>query len=231
MGRLLFLLGGSEEIFDLVAEQFVPAAGGSQARIALLLMGGEGWERHLPGYVAPWERRGAAWEVVVPGADGALDVEAARAQLEQASGIFIGGGHSPTYHRLYATEPMRSLIRRRYRQGVPVAGLSAGALIIPERCLMVGRAPGDPPLSRRRGLGLVRGMVVGVHFQEEARLAPLLQAMARTRTAQGLGIGESACAVLENERLRRVLGRPLYQVTMTDFDSGSYAIKDVTSPA
>jgi len=101
--------------------------------------------------------------------------------------------------------------------------------ITPERGLVVGRAPGDPPLSRQRGLGLVRGLVVGVHCQEEGRLASLLQAMARTRTAQGLGIGESACAVLEDERLRRVLGRPLYQVTMTDFDSGSYAVCDLSS--
>jgi hypothetical protein len=39
-GQSLFLLGGDTTIFEAVAEEFVPAAGGSGATIALLLAGG-----------------------------------------------------------------------------------------------------------------------------------------------------------------------------------------------
>ena len=57
--ELLFLLGGSEGTFDLVADEFVPAAGGREAVIVLLFAFAQGWEDHLTEYVDPWIRRGA----------------------------------------------------------------------------------------------------------------------------------------------------------------------------
>jgi cyanophycinase len=125
---LLFLLGGSAA-FDVVADVFVPAAGGREARIALLLQGGKTWKKYVSDYARPWEQQGASqYDIIVPDEGGILDIEKTSAILHEATGIFIGGGHTPTYHRLYATEPIRSIIRERYQAGVPVAGVSAGAM-------------------------------------------------------------------------------------------------------
>ena len=222
------MLGGSDGgILDLVAEEFVPAAGGGDCSIALLLMGGEGWAGHVPEYVEPWTRRGAArHDIIVPGDGGDLDLAAASARLRGATGIFIGGGHTPTYHRLYATEPIRSVIRERHQQGVPVAGLSAGALLAPEMCVMDPEEIGGTSPRIEPGLGLVDNLIVDVHFTERERLPRLLEAMARTRTTLGLGIDGSACAVLVNGRSKRVLGGPVSQVTMTDFETRSYRITE-----
>jgi cyanophycinase len=228
-GRLLFLVGGTEDnILDLVAEEFVPAAGGRDSTIALLMMGGQGWESYLPRYVEPWEKRGASGHrVIVPGDGGVLDLDDALIRLREATGIFIAGGHTPTYHRLYATEPIRSIIRQRYREGVPVAGLSAGALLAPDICVLhPSRTAADKPLTVVQGLGLVSDLVVAVHFTERNTLPILLEAMSRTRTLHGLGIAASACAVLENERLKHVLGGCVYQITMTDFESRRYTIAE-----
>ena len=229
--RLLFLLGGSDDgILDVVAEEFVPAAGGSDAAIALLMIGGEGWESYVQRYVEPWKTRGVTrWYVVVPGEDGCLDLPTIKAQLFAASGIFIAGGHTPTYHRLYGTEPVRSLIRERYREGIPVAGLSAGALISPEVCLF-RPSPKNPdqPFRIVEGLGLASNLVVEVHFTEgPGTLSTLLEGMAQTRTSRGLGIGPAACAVLENDRLVRVLGQGVYEVVMTDFETRRHTITEV----
>ena len=91
--------------FDVVAEELVPAAGGCDSRIVLLLQSREGWEKHKPEYVQPWIRRGVSqYDPVVPGENGTLDLEAASARLREATGIFIGGGHTPTYYWLYATD-------------------------------------------------------------------------------------------------------------------------------
>jgi cyanophycinase len=220
------LLGGSDGgVLDLVADEFVPAAGAKDASIALLMMGGEGWEEHVPEYVEPWLRRGAArHDIIIPGADGQLDLSAASARLRKATGIFIGGGHTPTYHRLYATEPIRGVIRERHQQGVPVAGLSAGALIAMATCVLEPEETGPTSPRIEPGLALVEDLVIDVHFTERERLPRLLAAMARTRIAVGLGIDGSACAVLEDGRLKRVLGRPIYQVTMTDFETRSHRI-------
>ena len=227
----LYLVGGTDSgILDAVAECFVAAAGGTNAAIALLLIGGEGWERYVPRYSEPWEARGVRRvEVIVPGEDGRLDLPAAEVRLREATGIFIGGGRTAAYRELYATEPIRSLIRERHRQGVPVAGLSAGAMIAPEVCMLRPslRNPGE--VSRIvQGLGLVRDLVVEVHFSEGGGTLPsLLEGMAQTQTARGLGIGAGACVVLEDGRLQRVIGRGVYEVEMTDFGSRWHTIAEL----
>ena len=223
--KLLFLLGGGNAIFDMVAEEFIPAAGGSDSILALLLTGARGWEDYVPQYTQPWVRRGVTQHhIIVPDENGCLDVDAVSAKLYEATGIFIGGGDTLTYHRLYVTEPIRSIIRERYQQGVPIAGLSAGALIVPEVCAIPPEDTGDPSVRIVTGLGLVCGVIVGVHFSEWDALPHVLEAMVKTRTAIGLGIDESACAVLENGQLKRVLGHSVYRIEMIDFEARAYRI-------
>ena len=227
--KLLFLLGGGSAIFDMVAEEFIPAAGGCDSTIALLLTGAQGWEDYVPQYTQPWVRRGITQHhIIVPDENRSLDVDAVSAKLYEATGIFIGGGDTPTYHRLYATEPIRSIIRERYQQGVPIAGLSAGALIAPEVCAIPPEDTGDPSVRIVTGLGLVRGLILGVHFSEWDALPHVLEAMVKTRTAFGLGVDESACAVLENGQLKHVLGHSVYRIEMTDFETRAYKMTIAT---
>ena len=227
--RLLFLIGGSGA-YDAVAEAFIPAAGGADSKIAVLLQSDEGWAKHKPEYVQPWTRRGVSqYYPIVPGEDGALDLEAASATLRDATGIFVGGGHTPTYHRLYATEPIRSVIRDRYRDHVPVAGVSAGALIAMENCVLTPGETGDARLNIVAGLGLVGDLIIGVHFTERNNLPNVLDAMAQTRTNTALGIDEPACVVFEDGQFKGVLGRSVYEVVMSDFETGTYQVAECTA--
>jgi len=224
--KLLFLLGGSAA-FDVVTEEFVPAAGGRDATIALLLQGGAGWEKYVPGYIQPWIRRGVSrYCPIAPDEKGDWDLDAVLAGLREATGIFIGGGHTPTYQRLYATEPIRGIIRERYRQGVPVAGVSAGALIAPEDCVLSPDETGDTALDVVVGLGLVDDLLVGVHFTEQKGLSHLLDAMAQTRTKVGWGIDDSACAVFEDSQFKKTLGRSVYEIMMSDFETKAYRMRE-----
>ena len=221
----IFLLGGNIEVFDLIADDFLAAAGGSEAAIALLLIGGEGWERHLPSYTAPWRRRGVTdLQVIIPGVDGLLDAEAASARIREATGIVVGGGNTARYQWLYATEPIRTVIRERHQLGVPYAGLSAGAALAAEACAVRPRSPGDPPVRLLPGLGLIGGLIIGVHFDREGQLALLLKAMAETETGSGLGIDESACVVLADGVRRRVVGGAVHEITASDLKAGRYSI-------
>jgi cyanophycinase len=226
--RLLFLLGGSAA-FDAAAEVFVPAAGGRDARIALLLQGGENWKKYVPQYVQSWERKGASqYDLIAPEEGGTLDVEKTSAILREATGIFIGGGHTPTYHRLYATELIRSIIRERYQAGVPVAGVSAGALIALNVCQLTPDETSEDALRVVAGLGLIGDLVIGVHFTELNALPEMLETMAQTQTRTGVGIDETACAVFEDDEFRGVLGRSIYEVEMTDFEHTVYRITERT---
>jgi cyanophycinase len=224
--RLLFLLGGSAA-FDVVAEEFVPAAGGRDAIIALLMQGGSGWEKYVPEYAKPWTRRGVSrYNPIAPDENGTLDLDAASAKLCEATGIFIGGGHTPTYHRLYATEPVRGIIRESYHKGVPIAGVSAGALVATEICVLPPDETDDGSLKIVAGLGLVSDLIVGVHFTESNALPSVLEAMARTRTRTGWGIDEPACAVFEDGQFKGTLGRSVYEIVMTDFEARAYRMAE-----
>jgi len=228
---LLFLLGGSAA-FDAAAQAFVPAAGGRDAMIALLIQGGSGCEKYVPEYTGPWARRGASqYQVVAPDKDGKLDLDAASAKLRRATGIFIGGGHTPTYHRLYATEPIRSIIRERYNLGVPVAGCSAGALIAPQIAVLTSDETGDDSIHTPAGLGLASGLVVGVHFTELNALPYLLEAMVQTHTRIGWGIDDPACAAFENGRFKGSLGQFVHEIKMTDFETKTYTTTKCAEPS
>jgi cyanophycinase len=222
--RLLFLLGGSAA-FDAVAEKFVPAAGGCDANIALLMQGGHGWEKYVPEYAEPWIRRGISrYCPIAPDENGTLDLDSVSAKLRAATGVFIGGGHTPTYHRLYATEPIRGIIRESYGKGVPIAGVSAGALIAPEICMLPPDETDDGSLQIVSGLGLISDVIVGVHFTEWNALPSVLEAMARTQTRTGWGIDEPACAVFEDGQFKGAFGRSVYEIVMTDFETRAYGM-------
>jgi cyanophycinase len=205
------------------------AAGGPEAAIALLMQDAQGWGKHKDEYLRSFVLRGATnLFAITPDGRGLLDVDEALAKLHPASGIFIGGGHTPTYHRLYATEPIRSAIRERYYSGIPVAGLSAGAIITTQVCVL------DPERSNEApqvvdGLGLLKGAVVEAHFAERNALPDLVSAMATTRTSIGWGIDESACAVFEDEAYCGAIGESVYKITTECFDSLTYEVVDCST--
>ncbi len=222
----LFLLSGSAA-FDATAEAFIPAAGGSAATIALLLQGGPNWEKYVAQYVEPWLQRGVTrYHAIVPREDGTLDVEAAATRLRAASGIFVGGGHTPTYHRLYATEPLRSIIGERCQQGIPYAGMSAGALIAPKICAIPPDDTGEQSVRLASGLGLIEDCVISVHFGASKALPHMLEAMAQTQTATGWGINDDACAVFEDGQFKRALGGSVFEIRMTNFRVCTYQITE-----
>jgi cyanophycinase-like exopeptidase len=104
-------------------------------------------------------------------------------------------------------------------------------MICPQTCLL-RPTPKDPhrPFEIAQGLGLVRDLVVEVHFplsREGLAGSALLKGMMRTRTAQGLGLASTGCAVLEDGRLVRVLGEGVFRVQMTAFDPCLYEVERI----
>ena len=221
--RLVFLIGGSDA-YEAMADEFLAAAGGPAARIALLLQDGERLAQRLAHYTEPWVRRGVtAVQPVFPGPDGLLDLARAEETLQWATGIFIGGGNTPLYHRLYATGAGGALNRARYRHGVPIAGVSAGAMVAMEHCVIEPSETPDKTLQVVPGLGLVKNLVIGVHFTEQNALPGMIEAMARTRTKRGLGIDDGACAVFDRGKFAGVLGQVVYEIEMQDFERRVYS--------
>lgn len=211
--RRLFLYGDLARTFPETVRSFVEAAGGSRARIGLLLMGGPGSERFLPGYRDPMRAFGAEVLAVAPDEGGSLPADLLD-QLAACTGIFMGGGFPKRYRELYVESPVGNLIRRQYRAGVPYGGLSAGAVLATARCTLAGnlvegpdnrywvRAQiGDEPqaLETGTGLGLLDDAVFDPHCAEWGSLPRLLAAMEEMGASRGAALDEPACIEIRNE--------------------------------
>jgi cyanophycinase len=225
----LFLLGGSPAAYRIYADEFVAAAGGRQATIAVMAQNRSGWEKYQAEITRPWLDRGVVHFVpVTPDEAGRLDQTSALAALSNATGIFISGGNTPTYHQLFASGTIGAAILKKYRSGVPVAGISAGALISLSICPLTPLETGEDKLKIVQGLGLASGFVIGVHFSECNALPEVLEVMAKTKTGIGYGIDKPACMVFENGRFTRVLGKSVYRIEMTDFNSRIYRMLPIS---
>lgn len=223
--RRLFLLGGTPT-YKVYADEFVAAAGGHNAVMAVLAQTRAGWEKYKVEIIQPWiEREVFHYIAITPDENGLLDGESADLALRNATGIFICGGNTPTYHQLFASEPLRTIIRQRYQMGVPVAGISAGALIALKFCQLTPDETKEEGLRIVQGLGLAQDFVIGVHYSEWQALPEVLEVMSQTKTKIGFGIDESACLVCEDGKFARFLGQSVFQIEMTDFDKRTYTVR------
>lgn len=139
--KYAFLFGDVAENFEANSVPFVQASRGiyCSASIALLLMGGSNWEKYVPRYRDPWLRLGASEVVPIVPLPGSTELSAeAVSSLRRCSGVFIAGGDTRIYHRIYAAPQVRQVIRGLYEAGIPFGGVSAGALISTESCIVWG---------------------------------------------------------------------------------------------
>lgn len=215
--RRLFFYGGRADNFITTSEPFIRAAGGRTARIAMLFPGGgEGWDRNLAWYCDPWRELGVGEIIPVHPADGADELtDADLTQIRSATGIFMCGGDTRLYHRVYAHGKAKAALKAAYEAGVPYAGLSAGALIAPETCsiwgdhrttatntfVLGGSEDGcDEPLQLGEGLGFLKDLHLEAHFAEEGGFPRLADALELTGCPYGLGIDNPICVEIHDER-------------------------------
>jgi len=199
----VYLIGGGWTPRGLRATlgPFVRAAGGASARIVCVLLRGVGQRVAFPAYAAALRAAGAA--AVTP-----VFVSPARplraAALVGATGILVGGGATPAYHRALCPTAAEWLPLLQ-AHGIPYAGYSAGAMIAAESALLGGwKAPtptgerrlvarafgeGLPYLTCRPGLGLVP-FLVDVHAAQWGTTARLRQAVATGWADEGWAIDE-----------------------------------------
>ncbi|WP_245690057.1 Type 1 glutamine amidotransferase-like domain-containing protein [Sediminibacillus albus] len=127
-------------------------------------------------------------------------------QLGECSGIIIGGGETERYRDYIVDTRIGKKIKELYRQGVPVAGFSAGALLSPEFCVI-------PPIDNSQGkhlflpgLGLIQDLVVSVHYTKWQEESNLQAAVATTGVSVGYGINDQAGCYFLNQSFCRSEG-------------------------
>lgn len=233
MSSLIFLFGDQNDNFAETSLPFIQAAGGEAAKIAVLTGGGKKAGPYVERITAPWREMGVQVLTVGPKEYIGDPDDAMERELRECSGIFMCGGDTRAYERMYVASALGEIIRERYAEGVPYAGVSAGALLAAEECATWGGivkeqsneyyvryrgcydgVEGDIQLQMGKGLGLLRGVVFEPHFSEMGGFPRLVTVMDRTGISEGYGLDEPICLTFEDGRPTQVTGRGrLYRLT------------------
>lgn len=226
MIRQLFLFGDQQDNFAETSRPFIESAGGNSARVAMLTASGEKAPPYVERITAPWREIGVEIVVVGPKKHGGELTEQMVHDLKACTGIFMCGGDTRQYERLYSSSLLKQVICDMYEAGIPYAGVSAGALMAADKCATWGGivkeacneyyvryrgcydgVVGDIGLQLGTGLGLIDDCVFEPHFAELGGFPRLLTVMERTGVAHGFGLDEPICLSIEEGRSKRVLGR------------------------
>lgn len=130
-------------------------------------------------------------------------------ELEQADGVFLTGGNQLRLSTTIGGTPVARAIRRLNRNGVTVAGTSAGAAFMSEHMIAFGEegpSPRADMVTLAPGLGLLPKVIVDQHFRERDRLGRLLAALAFNPFGVGVGLDENTAALIGPDDVLRVIG-------------------------
>jgi cyanophycinase len=204
-------VGGAEEKIGDVAilRRFAALCGGNQARIAIIPTASEQAET------------GARYEELFR----SLEVKVARALpitsradcerrewlevLDEVEGVFLTGGNQLRLSTMIGGTEVAKALRRRNREGVHVAGTSAGAAFLCEHMIAFGREGASPRariVTLAAGLGLTNRVIIDQHFRQRDRLGRLLTALAYNPFAVGIGLDENTAGFIGPDETLEVVG-------------------------
>jgi cyanophycinase len=208
----LMIIGGAEDKLRKrrVLREFVSAAGGPEARIAVIPTASSLGDEIVELYDAVFRAEGAAEVSVVrpTSREDALSEDLVN-ELDKASGIFMTGGNQLKLSSVICGTPVGDAIVAAHRRGAVVGGTSAGASIQSSHMIAFGVGGATPKQRMTQmaaGLGLLPGVVIDQHFEQRNRYGRLLMMVAQSPQLLGIGVDEDTAAVVEGDVLT-VLGR------------------------
>lgn len=216
----LFIIGGHEDKDGNmeILSRFAEAAGGKNARIAVITTASEVPDEIDEMYRPVFEGLGVKQYAAIKAQTREDAYEPANIDLVcQASGILISGGKQLRLTSMIGGTPICAAVKERYLQGACVAGTSAGAAALSDTIIL--HSPSSKMTQRESvtlgpGLGLLRDILIDQHFNERDRLYDLLSALALNPAKLGIGIDEDTALIVTPDAVGEVVGSGV--VTLTD---------------
>ena len=129
--------------------------------------------------------------------------------LDQVDGVFLAGGNQLRLSTTIGGTQMAKALRRRNREGMHVAGTSAGAAFLCEHMIAFGKEGASPRakiVTLAPGLGLTNRVIIDQHFRQRDRLGRLLTALAYNPFAIGIGLDENTAGFIGPDETLEVVG-------------------------
>jgi cyanophycinase len=223
----LMIIGGAEDKLRrrTILQEFVRAAGGLEARIAVIPTASSIGAEVTEVYDALFRREGAVDVVSVrpETREDAHDPSLVDA-IAEATGIFMTGGNQLKLSSIVCGTPLGDAVVAAHERGVVVAGTSAGASIQSSHMLAFG-GPGATAKQRMTqmaaGLGLIDSAVIDQHFDQRNRYGRLLMIVAQSPQLLGIGVDEDTAAVVERDPVGHDVLRVIGRGAVTVMDPGN----------
>src|SRR5919112_5350433 len=147
--------------------------------------------------------------------------------LDRVDGVFLTGGNQLRLSTMIGGTEVAKALRRRNREGMHVAGTSAGAAFLCEHMIAFGKEGASPRarnVTLAPGLGLTNRIIIDQHFRQRDRLGRLLTALAYNPFAVGIGLDENTGAfIAPDDKLEVVGSGALTIVDASDLEFSSMA--------
>jgi cyanophycinase len=224
---ILMPIGGAEDKLNdkVILTAFFHLAGGKDARIAIVPTASS-IETAGMRYKALFLEMGASEaEVVYIGDRKDANSSDVLDYMRTATGIFLTGGNQMRLSAMLGGTELEELVRQRNREGVIVAGTSAGASILSDHMVAMGSSGSTPKLRMAQmmpGFGLISGVILDQHFRQRDRIGRLMALVASNPRLLGVGIDEDTAAMISEDGVIEVIGR--HSVTIVD---GSEMVSDI----
>lgn len=228
----LVIIGGAEDKSGecRILREFLKLGGGRQAKVLIMTVATQ-----LPievgmDYVEIFKKLGAkdARPFDVSSRE-AANRDSAVEMIREATCIFFTGGDQLRITKLLGGTRVDAALHDVLRQGVPLAGTSAGASMMSSTMIVDGEAETSPRICvvhMAPGMEFLEGVVVDQHFAQRGRVGRLVSAVAQYPHHLGLGIDEDTSVIVEG-RVLRVLGTGA--VTVVDAGALTHSNLDVVA--
>lgn len=136
--------------------------------------------------------------------------EAMAQAIRESTGIFMTGGNQMRLAGILRGTRAAEAILERQRDGIPVAGTSAGASVMSSVMVAGGQSGPTPRRKMARlseGLGLIDSVIIDQHFTERNRVSRLVAMVSQHPGLLGLGIDEDTAALIHPDGVIEVIGR------------------------
>lgn len=207
MTKHLFLIGGGPPFPINAANQFADLAVQTDGPITILCVEREGWQQYASRYTQYLNVKNVLF-LPLP----STPIKQVVHNLQSSSAIIIGGGDTNLYADYIVETPIASIIKARYEAGIPVAGFSAGALISPELCIISPKDNIQRKFQYRQGLGLIKNIIIAVHFSEWEEEAHLRNASGKFENCKNFGIDEQTSIYFVNDTIKQIDGNGVYYI-------------------
>lgn len=209
LGALVIIGGAEDKEGDcVVLREFVRAAGGVDAEIAVMTAATSLPDEVGDDYTRVFERLGAK-RVDVVHTDRREDSEREDnlEKIKGATGIFFTGGDQSRIVEYIKGTPLNDAIQQRRQEGAVIGGTSAGAAMMPDEMIIEGDSVSNPSVGAVEmgpGMGFLPGIVVDQHFAQRGRLGRLLAALVLQPAVLGLGIDENTAIIVTGDEFEVV---------------------------